>query len=200
MKTDAQLHKVITDELKWEPSINDREITVKVENSKVTLTGHAHSYAEKCDIERVARDVSGGCDLRLEIEVWQNELSKRKDAEIARSIEKVLGWTSCQPSQMIKVTVENGWVTLSGEVDWPYKIWATAQAIRYVSGVTGVCNLITLKRFVKVEDYDLDNDSKLDRYGMPKTYQMSVVVNGYLDNLSVGAHSFYQKSAYDEEE
>jgi osmotically-inducible protein OsmY len=47
MKTDAQLHKDVMAELKWEPSVNADHVGVVVTHGVVTLSGHVDSYAEK---------------------------------------------------------------------------------------------------------------------------------------------------------
>src|SRR6267142_588682 len=49
------------------------------------------------------------------------------------------------PAEQIKVVVENGWVTLEGEVNWQFQKDAAESAVRYLPGVTGVTNLITVK-------------------------------------------------------
>ena len=49
------------------------------------------------------------------------------------------------PHDKIKVTVSKGWVTLEGEVEWQYQKTAAESAVRYLPGVTGVSNLITVK-------------------------------------------------------
>ena len=84
----------------------------------MTLAGQVSSYTEKWNAERVAQRVLGVNALAIEMDVKLPGLSKRNDADIARSVENVLDWTiSYLPNDCIKVMVENGWVTLSGEVD-----------------------------------------------------------------------------------
>ena len=49
------------------------------------------------------------------------------------------------PKDAIKVKVEKGFVTLTGQVDWHFQKEAAAQDIRSLSGVTGVTNKTTVK-------------------------------------------------------
>lgn len=42
--------------------------------------------------------------------------------------------------------VEDGWITLSGEVDWEYQSQTAAAAVRYLMGVKGVRENIAIKK------------------------------------------------------
>ena len=66
------------------------------------------------------------------------------DADIARAAENALEWEVFVPDG-IKVTVENGFVTLDGQVDWQYQREAAEEAVECLTGVTGVDNEIALK-------------------------------------------------------
>jgi osmotically-inducible protein OsmY len=71
------------------------------------------------------------------------ESHRRKDAEIAKAVMNVLKWYLLIPSE-VKVDVENGAVTLSGEVSWVFKRPSIEDAILYLSGVKSVVNNIDL--------------------------------------------------------
>jgi osmotically-inducible protein OsmY len=79
------------------------------------------------------------------MDVNMQGLSKRSDADIARSAENVLQWTSYLHKDAAKVMVEKGWITLSGEVDWEYQRAAATNAVRHLLGVTGVSNQMGIK-------------------------------------------------------
>jgi osmotically-inducible protein OsmY len=59
MQTDQQLKQDVTNELKWEPSVNEAHIGVSVTNGVVTLSGHAPAYGEKYGAEKAAKRVFG---------------------------------------------------------------------------------------------------------------------------------------------
>lgn len=145
MKTDTQLQQDILAELNWEPSINAAQIGVEVKDGIVTLAGHVSSYPEKWNAERAAQRVSGVKALTVEMVVTLPESNERTDADIAGWVESILHWSSFLPKDSIKVMVENGWVSLSGEVDWSYQKWAAIDAIRNLMGVTGVTDKIMIK-------------------------------------------------------
>lgn len=121
MKTDAELKQDIIAELTWEPAINAAQIGVEVTDGVVTLAGHVDSYSEKWHAERAAQRVSGVRALAVEMDVKLPGLSMRNDADIARSAQNALEWTSSLPNTTLQVKVENGWVTLSGSVEWEYQ-------------------------------------------------------------------------------
>jgi len=49
------------------------------------------------------------------------------------------------PQDRIQLKVEKGWLTLEGDVDWFYQKEAAERAVRYLTGIKGVTNLITVR-------------------------------------------------------
>ena len=45
----------------------------------------------------------------------------------------------------VKASVEKGWVTLQGEVGWEYQKEAAMNCVRFLAGVKGIYNLITVR-------------------------------------------------------
>ncbi len=193
MKTDAQLQQDVIAELNWEPSVNAAQIGVGVKDGIVTLAGHVDSYAEKYDAERAAQRVSGVKALAVEIDVRLPGLSKRTDADIARSAENVLEWMANLPKSAIKVKVENGWITLSGEVDWEYQRRAAANAVRYLIGVTGVSDQVLIKPKVSLPAVKSDIEAALKRGALLDAQNISVKVQGADVTLSGTVHSWSER-------
>lgn len=144
MKTDEQLQNDVTQELKWEPSVTASEIGVSVHNGAVTLTGTVPTYAEKYAAERAARRVAGVRAIAEEIQVKLSGIHKRSDEEVAQTVGRAIQAHIWLPMD-VQATVENGWVTLRGEVTWEFQRKAATNAVRYVSGVRGVTNEITIR-------------------------------------------------------
>ena len=69
----------------------------------------------------------------------------RADDEIAAAALSRMSWDSSIPWDAVKVKVENGYVTLTGKVDWRFQQQAAAAAIRSLGGVIGVSNQLTIK-------------------------------------------------------
>lgn len=159
MKTDLQLQRDVLDELKFEPSIREAEIGVTAKGGVVTLTGLVDSYAEKISAERTAERISGVKVVADEIKVKLPGSYQRSDTDIAHTVVNALRWDIQVPDDRIKAAVEDGWIDLQGEVEWQYQKWAAEGAVRNLTGVKGVTNLITVKP-KKVSTYEVGQKIK----------------------------------------
>jgi osmotically-inducible protein OsmY len=70
---------------------------------------------------------------------------QRSDTDIAHAAVNALRWDIQVPDDRIKAAVDDGWIDLEGEVEWQYQKWAADGAVRNLTGVKGVSNLITVK-------------------------------------------------------
>ncbi|WP_019954949.1 BON domain-containing protein [Yoonia vestfoldensis] len=163
MSNDQQLKKSVLDELKWEPSVDAAHIGVTTKDGVVTLMGSVESYAEKHGAETAALRVKDVKAVAEEIEVKLPFSVKHGDAEIAEAAVNRLAWDTSEPKDAVKVTVANGWVTLTGQVHWHYQHDAAASAVRTLWGVTGVSNQITIKPRASAGDIKSDIMVALNR-------------------------------------
>jgi osmotically-inducible protein OsmY len=145
MKTDQQLQRDVLDELKFEPSIREAEIGVSAKGGVVTLTGFVDSYAEKFSAERTAERLEGVKAVADEIKVKLPGTHQRSDTDIGHAVVNALRWDIQVPDDRIKATIEDGWIALEGDVEWQYQKWAAEGAVRNLTGVKGVTNLIAVK-------------------------------------------------------
>jgi osmotically-inducible protein OsmY len=145
MSDDKDLKQAVLDELEWEPSVNAAHIGVTAKNGVVTLTGHVESYFEKSAAEKAARKLDDVKAVAEEIEVRLPNDVRHDDADIAAAAIDRLKWSSTIPSHAVKVKVEKGWVTLTGELDWRYQQTAALNDIRDIWGVVGVTDETTIK-------------------------------------------------------
>ena len=141
MKSDAKLREDVMEELRWEPSVKETDIGVAVKEGVVTLSGFVESYAEKFAAERAVERVAGVRAIAEEVKVRLPSALTRSDADIAHAAANALDWDTEVPAG-VKAKVENGWVTLEGHCEWHYQRTAAERAVRYLSGVKGVTNLI----------------------------------------------------------
>ncbi|MBS1688083.1 MAG: BON domain-containing protein [Bacteroidetes bacterium] len=144
MKNDQQLQQDVMDELKWDPILNASEIGVSVKKGIVTLSGYVNSYSKKIAAESAAKRVKGVSAIAEDIEVRLGLDDERNDTEIAEAALDALKWNSNVPNDRIKIKVENGWLILEGEADWQYQKDAAANAVRDITGVKGISNLVML--------------------------------------------------------
>jgi osmotically-inducible protein OsmY len=145
MSTDTQLKQSVLDELNWEPSVNAAHIGVTAKDGVVSLLGHVESYTEKYAAETAVRRVKDVKGVAEELEVRLPYSVKRTDDDIAAAAISRLKWNVSVPKDAVKVKVEKGWVTLMGEVDWHYQAETARDDIRYLMGVVGVSNMVTVK-------------------------------------------------------
>jgi osmotically-inducible protein OsmY len=144
-RADEQIQREVLEELKWDARVQPNEIGVAVRDGVVTLTGFVDSYVKKWAAERAALRVRGVKAVANDVEVRLPSSAERTDADIATQVTRALEWDAMVPIEKIEITVSKGWVTLRGEVEWEYQKRAAEQAVRRISGVRGVTNLITVR-------------------------------------------------------
>ncbi|MBA2613592.1 MAG: BON domain-containing protein [Bacteroidetes bacterium] len=144
MDANENLQKQVQDALKWEPLLHAAEIGVTAIDGVVTLTGIVDSYTKKLQAEDATKNVSGVKAIVGKIEIKFADSGEKTDHEIANDILSALKWNWQVPSNKIKTKVENGWVTLDGELHWNYQREAAKKAIDNLKGVKGVSNDIKI--------------------------------------------------------
>lgn len=146
MTNSTNLQHVVQEELEWEPSVDASQIGVAaIQSGVVTLTGTVATYAEKVSAERAAKRVSGVRVVANDIEVRPIGSMKRTDTDIAQAVLRGLDWDIAVPHEKIKARVDDGWVTLEGEVALQFQRAAAENAVRRLNGVRGVTNQIRLQ-------------------------------------------------------
>ena len=176
---DSTLRQDIIDELDFEPSIDAASIGVAVEDGVVTLTGHVSTYAQKATAEDAVRRVKGVRGIAEEIEVRPFGTNKTADDEIVKRALQTISWNTVIPDGAIQVKVQDGWVTLTGKVDWQYQKTAATQTIGGLAGVLGVYNKIEVKPHASVSDVKKRIEDALKRNAEVEAKAIRVnVVNG----------------------
>jgi osmotically-inducible protein OsmY len=175
---DSTLKQDILDELDFEPSIDANDIGVAVEDGVVTLSGHVPNYSQKQAVERAVARVKGVRGIAESIEVRYPGGSGMADDEIARRAINTLKWSTLIPDGKVLVKVENGWVTLTGKLDWNYQKVGAAGALRDLKGVTGISNLIELVPRVSSKDVKKRIEEALKRNAHLEASGISVDVTG----------------------
>jgi osmotically-inducible protein OsmY len=194
MKNDLQLQADVMEELQWEPSINAAHIGVEVSDGVVTLAGHVGSFAEKWEAERAAQRVMGVKALAIDIDVNLVGISKRSDADIARSAENIIEWTTYVPKDSIQIMVEDGWITLTGEVEWAYQKQYAASSLRSLLGVVGVSDQVGIKARVLAGDVQTDIEAALQRRAHKDAKKIAVNVVGSEITLTGTARNWEERS------
>lgn len=154
MKTDAQIQQDVMEELKWQPFLKASEIGVAVKDGIVTLSGTVDSYAKKLAAENAAKSVAGVRAIAEDVEVQVRLIAsgRKTDAEIAAAVLNALKWHSAVQEDKLKIKVEDGWVTLNGEVEWEFQKSAAREAIENLNGVRGVFNNIAIIPKIEIKN------------------------------------------------
>lgn len=194
MKTDAELQQDVMNELIWEPTIKAAEIGVAVKDGVVTLSGYVDSYVKKGAAERAAARVFGVRAVAEEIQVRLPGSLKRSDEDIAGAVANVLEWNVLVPHDRVKVQVQDGLVTLSGEVDWWYQKNAAEEAVRYLMGVVWFSNQITVKPSVKPMDVKYKIESAFQRNALLDSRRITVETHGSWVILKGSVRSFGERA------
>ena len=193
MSQDRELQQAVLDEFIWEPSVTAGHIGVTANAGVVTLSGHVDSYAKKHAAETAARRVKGVRAVAEEIEVRLPFETKRSDEEIAAAAIERLSWNVSVPRDSVQVKVEQGWVTLTGQVDWWYQKDAAEHDIRPLLGVVGVSNLATIKQRVNTAGLSDDITHALHRSWFFDPEEVHVRAEGGKVVLTGTVHSFHER-------
>lgn len=193
MKTNSELQKDVQDAIKWEPLLNAAEIGVTVKDGVVSLTGIVDCYAKKIEAENAAKKVVGVKALVENIKIKFPNSWLKTDAEVANEVLAALKSNLMIPDERLKVSVEEGWVTLEGNLPWNYQRVAAKNAVHLLMGVKGVTNNIKIKseRRDAIEQIDVEN--ALARSLSLDARDIKVEVKGTTVTLMGAVNSWYQK-------
>jgi osmotically-inducible protein OsmY len=193
--SDLELRRMILDELEFQPDIDAAAIGVAVENGVVSLTGHVRTYAQKFAAERAVKCVKGVKAVAEEIKVVSNEDLDVCDEAIAARCLDVIRWNSAIPDERLQIKVQEGWVTLEGEVDWQYQKEAAQSAVRKLAGVVGINNMLILKPKETPENIKERIEAALARNAALDTRKLRVTVDGKTVKLEGHVHQWLERKA-----
>jgi osmotically-inducible protein OsmY len=193
MKNNQELQADVQNAIKWEPLLNAAEIGVTVKDGVVSLTGVVDSYAKKMEAENASKKVIGVKALVEKIEVKFPSKWSKTNAEIANEVLTALKNDWSIPNDKVTVKVEDGWVTLEGELPWNYQKESAKSAVNYLAGVKGVTNNIKIKSETHdaIEQKDVEN--AIRRSWSVDDSDINVSVSGTTVTLTGTVDSWYQK-------
>jgi len=121
MKNNTELKSDLQNAISWEPLLSGAEIGVTAKDGVVSLTGVVDSYAKKIEAESAAKKVIGVKALLEKIDVNLKGSWLKTNDEIANEVLGALNVNWSIPKEKVTVKVEDGWVTLEGELPWNYQ-------------------------------------------------------------------------------
>ena len=174
--SDSQIRQDIIDELEFDPSLSGEHVGVAVDQNVVNLTGHVNSYAEKLAAIAAARRVKGVHAIAENIEVRYPFQNKTADDQIAKRASDILNWDDIIPSDAVDVLVQDGFVTLSGNVNWYYQKVTAEEDVCKLSGVRGVTNKISITPVVDSSNVKSKIESALKRHAEIEAKSIRITV------------------------
>ncbi len=201
MKTDYEIKDDVLAELLWQPNIDETKIGVIVENAVVTLSGVVDSYSKKLAAEKAVKNVKGVKAVALDIDVKHGTDYKKTDKEIAKSAVNALTWNNSIPEEKISVKVEDGWIYLSGELNYAYQKDAAKKAVDNLLGVKGVVNSLKIKQTTQPTNIKDKIAKAFERSAEVNAKNITASVDGHTVTLrgtvnSIAEKDGAQKAAY----
>lgn len=181
MKSDNDIRRDVQSELQWDPSVDDRGIGVIVKDGVVTLTGEVPQFSDRWNAEDIVKRVGGVRAIANELQVRIPIAGARNDTEIAEAAANALRWHVATVAASIKPVVNDGWITLGGEVAWGFQKTAAENAMRNLPGVKGVTNNVKVSSSIKPGDVRQKIEDAFRRHALLDAKDIEVKV----DNASV---------------
>lgn len=193
MKTNAELQADVQNAIRWEPLLHAAEIGVTAIDGVVTLSGEVDNYLKKMEAENAAKKVIGVKALVENIEVKFPGSWIKSNLDIANEVLTALKANVSIPNEKVTVKVEDGWVTLAGELPWNYQKDAAKHAVNILTGVKGVFNNITIKSESHDAIEQKEVEAAIARSWSIDDSDLNVSVAGTTVTLNGTVDSWYQK-------
>ncbi len=193
MKTDTNLRHDVEQELEWDPRLDAREIGVAVKDGVVTLSGHVTSYPERWAAQDAAQSVGGVKALANEIEVKLPDGGARSDSELAEAALSALRLNMSVPVTDIKLSVQDGWLTLTGQVAFWYQKQAAEATVRNIQAVKGIANEITVKAPISTWDVKSRIEQAFRRHAQIDADKIRVQIAGGVVTLEGEVDSWRER-------
>lgn len=196
MRTDAEIRQAVLHEIARDPRLKDADVGVTVSGGLVTLVGTVSSYARLIAAEEATHRVEGVLDVVNDVQVQIPSGMLRADADVAQAVRRALEWDVLVHDREIQATVSDGWVTLSGSVDFGYERESAERAIRNLAGVRGITNNISVKGpKVHPDDVRREIERALERRARYTADRLVIDVRDGVVTLSGTVHSWAEKDA-----
>jgi osmotically-inducible protein OsmY len=138
MRLDSDIKRDVEDELRSDPDIDATDIATAVKDGVVTLAGFVRSFRQRRKAERDVKRVDGVAGVANNIEVRLPIIHRRPDPDVARDAVEAIKSELPLSWERIRVIVEDGLITLEGEVEWHYQLERAEEAVARVRGVKGI--------------------------------------------------------------
>jgi osmotically-inducible protein OsmY len=143
MLTNTSLEDAVTDNLGRDARLPESlEIAVSADDGLVTLRGTVESFSQRRAASQAASKIDGVDEVDDQLKVNLIGADRREDDEIRGVALQALIWDTEVPSDSIDVKVNDGWITLTGDVSFQFQSDAAYDDVASLYGVYGVTNEI----------------------------------------------------------
>lgn len=191
---DKELQRVVEAQLHSDRTLEPANITITVRDRVVTLGGFARSFRQRRRVVAAVEKVSGIAAIVNGIEVRVPILHRRPDPEIARDVVETLRLELPDAAENLKVTVDDGFVVIEGEVDSDFDREEAELAIRLQPGVKGTRNLIRLKSHSLASEVKQRVGAALERNVLIDADQIEVEIEDSEVTLRGTVRSFVERN------
>ncbi|HEU5290164.1 MAG TPA: BON domain-containing protein [Cyclobacteriaceae bacterium] len=181
MKSDNQIREDVLEEIRWDPQLAKiaHQIGVSVKDEVATLSGTVDYYYQRIAVQNAVQRVGGVKVVAVDINVDAETSDTITDSTIATAIRNALVWHSSVKEDLIDIRVDDGWVSLEGNVHWDYERKAAERAIENLRGVRGIINKIKIiPRGTESRDVKKKINAAFHRSATIDANNISVTVNG----------------------
>jgi osmotically-inducible protein OsmY len=138
-----ELTSHVTDELFWDPKVDNAAIAVSADDGVVTLRGTVGSLRQKREAKKDAERVWGVKSVDDDLQVRLLNDDRREDADLRGAVLQALMLDSLVPAT-VGADVDDGMVTLKGKANWQFERGEAEMVATNVAGVVSVDNAIDL--------------------------------------------------------
>jgi osmotically-inducible protein OsmY len=191
---DVELQRAVEAQLQSDMARGSANITVAVKDRVVTLAGFTRSFRQRRRAVDAVERVSGIAGIVNDIEVRVPLLHRPPDPEIARNAVETLKLELSEAAENLKVTVDDGFVVIEGQVGSNFEREEAELAIRLQPGVRGIRNLIRLKSRPLSDEIKQLVKEALERNALLDADQVEIEVEGGEVTLRGTVQSFVERS------
>jgi osmotically-inducible protein OsmY len=195
MTGDRMIHQAVLEALTYEPGLDAKDIGIAVHDGVVTLSGAVPSYFAKSVAERVVKRVNGVRGLAEELHVVPAKHHERSDTDLARAAIRALTWNVYVPAERIRVTVEEGWLSLEGEVGAFAQRAYAERAVQSLIGLRGVSNFIEVHPLLPPKDAEPQIRAAFERHAGLDASHVRIAVAGATVTLSGTVRTIGEREA-----
>jgi osmotically-inducible protein OsmY len=137
-KTDDAIQDAVSDALLYDPRVASFNIDVAVDEGRVTLAGEVDNPKAKQAAAQDASNTAGVWKVENNLEVIPE--AERPSREVVTNVNEALQRDPYLESEEVNVSVEDGIVTLAGEVESYFEKWQASDVALRAQGVVAVDN------------------------------------------------------------